>query len=178
MLLAATALLGGAGLLRCYPLRVPHSQSLMMGATDNEQTATRPSADFANGGELFIKMMLSVLLVIGLGAAAIYVSKKLLPKITNLPGKEIRILETAYLGPRKAVHLVKIGNQRLLIGSTNESISMLADVTDGLQPLTAENAEPAEQEFSIPHSALSASSAVKQITADLPSQQIDACVRK
>jgi flagellar biogenesis protein FliO len=61
-------------------------------------------------------------------------SKKVLPRITNLPGKEIRILETAHLGPRKAVHLVKIGNQRLLIGSTYESISMLADVTEQDEP--------------------------------------------
>jgi flagellar biosynthetic protein FliO len=83
-------------------------------------------------GEFFSKMMLSVLIVMGLGAAALYISKKWLPRLTNLPTKEIRILETAYLGPRKAVHLVKIGQQRLLIGSTNESITMLADVTDGL----------------------------------------------
>jgi flagellar protein FliO/FliZ len=79
-------------------------------------------------------MMFSVVLVVVLGAAALYMSKKVLPRITNLPGKEIRILETAHLGPRKAVHLVKIGNQRLLIGSTNESISMLADVTEQDEP--------------------------------------------
>jgi flagellar protein FliO/FliZ len=79
-------------------------------------------------------MMFSVVLVVVLGAAALYMSKKVLPRITNLPGREIRILETAHLGPRKAVHLVKIGNQRLLIGSTNESISMLADVTEQDEP--------------------------------------------
>jgi flagellar protein FliO/FliZ len=79
-------------------------------------------------------MMFSVVLVVVLGAAALYMSKKVLPRITNLPGKEIRILETAHLGPRKAVHLVKIGNQRLLIGSTYESISMLADVTEQDEP--------------------------------------------
>ena len=121
------------------------------------------------GRELFFKMMLSVLLVIVLGVAAIYASRKLLPRITNLPGKQIRILETAHLGPRKAVHLIEIGpldarcpildtrrdlsdppprlasedagagdsqesrikNQRsrmLLIGSTNEGITMLAEL--------------------------------------------------
>jgi flagellar biogenesis protein FliO len=79
--------------------------------------------------ELFFKMMFSVLLVVALGAAVIYISKKFLPKITNSPGKEIHIIETAHLGPRKAVHLLKIGNQRLLIASTSESITKLADVT-------------------------------------------------
>jgi flagellar biosynthetic protein FliO len=95
-------------------------------------------------------MMFSVVLVVVLGAAALYMSKKVLPRITNLPGREIRILETAHLGPRKAVHLVKIGNQRLLIGSTYESISMLADVTEQDEP----------------------------DLVNLPAQQIDACVRE
>ena len=80
--------------------------------------------------ELFFKMMVSVLLVVVLGAAAIYISKRFLPKITRLTGKEIRIIETVHIGPRKAVHLLKIGKRRLLIGSTNESITKLADVTD------------------------------------------------
>jgi flagellar biosynthetic protein FliO len=90
------------------------------------------SADNLGTRELFFKMMLSVLLVVVLGAAAIYISKRFLPKITNLPGKEIRIIETVHLGPRKAVHLLKIGSQWILIGSTNESITKLADVTDAL----------------------------------------------
>jgi flagellar biosynthetic protein FliO len=72
-----------------------------------------------------------VLLVISLGAAVIYLSKKLLPRL-NLPGKRIQVSETVHLGPRKAIHLIKIGKQTLLIGSTNENITKLADVTDQL----------------------------------------------
>jgi len=80
-------------------------------------------------GELFYKMMLSVLLVIGLGAGAIYASKKVLGKITNLPGKKIKVVETVYIGPRKAVHLLEVDNRRILIGSTNDNITKLADLT-------------------------------------------------
>ena len=80
---------------------------------------------FGNG-ELFLKMMLSVGLVIGLGGAALYLSKRVLPRVTNAPGKEIHILETAYLGPRKALHLVEVGRQRLLIASTSDHVTMLA----------------------------------------------------
>ena len=86
--------------------------------------------------ELFFKMMFAVLLVVVLGVAAVYVSKKFLPKITNLQGKKIRVIETVHLGPRKTVHLLKIANQHLLIGSTTESITLLAEVR-----LTAENIE-------------------------------------
>jgi flagellar biogenesis protein FliO len=82
------------------------------------------------GRELFYKMLLSVLLVVALGVAAIYVSRKLLPRIANLPGKQIRVVETAYIAPRKGIHLIQIGTRRLLIASTNEAVTMLADVTE------------------------------------------------
>lgn len=89
------------------------------------------SADLSLGGTgLFARMMLCIILVAGLGGGMLYVSKKVLPKVAGAPGKEIRIRETAYLGPRKALHLVEIGNHKLLIGSTNDSITALADVTD------------------------------------------------
>ena len=86
--------------------------------------------------ELFFKMMFAVLLVVVLGVAAVYVSKKFLPKITNLSGKKIRVVETVHLGPRKTVHLLKIENRHLLIGSTTESITLLAEIR-----LTTENTE-------------------------------------
>ncbi len=89
-------------------------------AGSNNKTGTR---------ELFIKMMISVVLVVVLGAGAIYGSKRLAGKFANLPGKKIKIIETAHLGPRKAVHLLRIGDRCLLIGSTNDNISKLADLT-------------------------------------------------
>ena len=100
--------------------------------SDNDANVPGKLDDTLKPRELFFKMMFAVLLVAALGAAAIYISKKLLPRITNLPGKKIRIIETVHLGPRRAVHLLKIGNQRLLVGSTNENITKLADVTDAL----------------------------------------------
>ncbi|OHB57847.1 MAG: flagellar biosynthetic protein FliO [Planctomycetes bacterium RBG_13_44_8b] len=108
--------------------------------TDDPNFSTSSSKSNVNplGGnqELFFKMMLSVLLVIALGAVAIYVSRKFLPRFTNLPGKKIHILETHYLGPKKAVHLVEINNQKFLIGSTNESITLLAELTCALTEQT------------------------------------------
>jgi len=62
-------------------------------------------------------------------------------RITNLPGRQIRIIETLRLGPRKAVHLLKIGNQRLLISSTGESITKLADLTDDLPEMDLSETE-------------------------------------
>jgi flagellar biogenesis protein FliO len=81
-------------------------------------------------GELFLRMMLSVGLVLALGAAALVLSRKVLPGVAQRGGKEIHVLETVYLGPRKALHLVEVGHQRLLIASTNDSVTMLAPVNE------------------------------------------------
>lgn len=85
--------------------------------------------------ELFYRTIIAVVFVVVLGAAAMYVSRRLLPKIARLPGKEIHIVETIHLGPRKAVHLLQIGHRRFLIGSTNENVTKLADLTDGFADL-------------------------------------------
>ena len=92
------------------------------------------------GGEFSVRAILAVLFVLVLFVAAIYVSKKLLPKIANLPGKEIRIIETVHLGPRKTVHLLEIDNRRFLIGSTNENITKLADLSGNLMDLSSKEA--------------------------------------
>ena len=92
-------------------------------------------------GELFIKMMLSLVLVVALAVAALYLSKRVLPKVTKASGKEIRVKETAYIGPRKALHLVEIGSQKLLIGSTNESITTLAHIGDAWLDMTKSETE-------------------------------------
>ena len=94
----------------------------------NDPNFSMAANNSLGGRELFFKMILSILLVVVLGIAAIYVSKKFLPH-ANLSGKRVRLIETVHLGLRKAIHLLKIGNQHILIGSTAENITKLADVT-------------------------------------------------
>jgi flagellar biogenesis protein FliO len=68
-----------------------------------------------------------------LGIAAYYLTKKLLPKLTITQGKIISVSETVHLGPQKQLHLIHVGHKRkFLIGSTNENINIIADVTDTL----------------------------------------------
>jgi flagellar biogenesis protein FliO len=101
-----------------------------MQRTDFSSSAIRPQPSAVSGREFYYKMLVSVSLVIVLGAAAVYVSRKLLPRLANLPTRQIRVLETAYLAPRKGIHLIQAGTRRLLVASTNETITMLADVTE------------------------------------------------
>ena len=120
----------------------PNQPQAGTGSTNSTLFANEPNffrdSDFEPGGAGFsIRAVLAVLFVLALFITAIYVSKKLLPKIANLPGKEIRIVETVHLGPRKAVHLLEIDNRRFLIGSTNENVTKLADLGSGLMDLSA-----------------------------------------
>lgn len=110
----------------CQPTKTTDTDVNALFANDSNLSLT-PGYD-TGSKELYFKTILAVFFVLVLGIAAVYISKKILPKITNLPGKEIHIVETAHLGPRKAVHLLEIGNRRFLIGSTNEKISTLADL--------------------------------------------------
>lgn len=126
--------LGSVILVVCSAQSAPAEQAKPLFNNSSSPFANDPNfsaapANSPSTRELFFKMMLSVLLVVVLGAAVIYISKKFLPKIANLPGKEMHIIETARLGPHKAVHLLKIGNQQLLIGSTSQNITKLADIT-------------------------------------------------
>jgi len=118
--------------------------SILFGGETGDPNLSTPT-NSAGTRELFFKMMVSVVLVVVLGAVAIYASKRLVGKIANLPGKKIKIVETAHLGPRKAVHLLRIGDRCLLIGSTNDNITKLADVTTEIviqEALPAKKSDP------------------------------------
>ncbi|HPS54851.1 MAG TPA: flagellar biosynthetic protein FliO [Sedimentisphaerales bacterium] len=83
-----------------------------------------------DNNELFSSAVKAIIIVIILCVAIIFISKKLLPKISNLRGRRIQIIETVHLTQRKSLHLIKIDNLQLLIGSTNENITKLAELTD------------------------------------------------
>ena len=82
-------------------------------------------------GRMLWQMLAAVIIVLVLGGAAIIVARKVLPKLARPSGKTISVIETVYLSPRKAVHLMQVHGRRLLVASTRERISLLADLTDG-----------------------------------------------
>jgi flagellar biogenesis protein FliO len=150
--LMASALGGGL-------LLIVSGQSARCSILDTGYSSRIENRESSIKNELFIKTMLAVLLVIILGVTAIYTSKKLLPKIAqggalgwigatlSGPDRKIHVLETAHLGPKKAVHLIEIGNHQYLVGSSNENITMLAELDtrcsmmDTRQESSAENQE-------------------------------------
>lgn len=113
-----------------------------MAFLNDENLTDGANGAFDNGG-LLARMMLSIGIVVILAVAAFYVSKKVLPKVTHTKGKEIQVVETTFLGPRKMLHLVQVGNQKLLVGSTNETITTLAHIDDAWLDLSKQDIDGA-----------------------------------
>ena len=82
------------------------------------------------------RMLIAVFVVIALGTAALYASKKVLPKFAKIQGKKIRVTETLHLGSRKMLYLIEIEGRQLLVGSTGDRITTLADF---IEPSMSEN---------------------------------------
>jgi len=80
--------------------------------------------------ELFGSSVKAIIIVVILCVAIILISKKMLPKMSNLTGRRIRIVETVHLTQRKTLHIIKVDDREVLIGSTNENITKLAELTD------------------------------------------------
>lgn len=83
-----------------------------------------------DGGGMVLRMTIAIVIVVGLGVAALYMSRRILPRAGQSTNREIRVVETTYLGPRKTLHLVEVAGQRLLIASTPDRITMLAPLGD------------------------------------------------
>lgn len=91
--------------------------------------------------QMLINTIKAVLFVAVFGTAAIFITKKLAPKITNSAGKSIRILENVSLGQRRSLHLIEIQGKKILLGSSIESITKLCEFDPETQtdPLNCED---------------------------------------
>jgi flagellar biosynthetic protein FliO len=91
--------------------------------------ATGADADLPSGGigEAWLKMLGTLLLVVGLIVFVFYVAKRL--RLAPLPGgKEVRmrLLGTLHLAPKRSVALVEVSGEWLVLGVGTESISLLS----------------------------------------------------
>lgn len=112
-------------------------------ATRPTSAATKPAATWqlrepaqtlgpSAGGNLLWQMIASIIAIAVLGGACYLVIKKLLPRIGRPTGRNVRLVETTWIGPNKSVHLLKVGRETLLVASSRDRVSMLANVTAAL----------------------------------------------
>ncbi len=98
---------------------------MFSGSSTPQSSALEPSPVYFAG---VIAKLISVLLLI-IGGAIIL--RRWQVKNGNITkGRSLNVLETVRLSPKQAIHLVRVGKQHLLIGATDQSISILSIVKE------------------------------------------------
>ncbi len=115
-------------------------KTLLLGKPD--QTLTLGSTDKGTGN-LIWESLAAVLIILILGGGILFVMRRLMPRIAQARGKQILLMETFHLGPQRALHLVQVGGQRLLLGISRDGIRLLADVTATVPPPVNGQTDPA-----------------------------------
>lgn len=78
----------------------------------------------------FLQMIAALALVVGLILLTYYLSTRLMRKIPALQSgnQHIRVLEVRAMGPRKALILVEVAGEYLLLASSGEQLSLIKQV--------------------------------------------------
>jgi len=101
--------------------------------------------------DLLWQSLAAVLVILALGGAGLFFVRRVMPRVAASRGRQVALVETFYLGPQKALHLVQVGGRRLLVGATRERLALVADVTDDVPPAEAAEAPAgAKKRFTVP----------------------------
>jgi len=79
---------------------------------------------------LIVKVFLNLGLVILLIYTALSVARRLKLGTFGQANKQLSLLETLYLAPKQKIHLVRIGKKVLLIGATDDRLTVLTEEID------------------------------------------------
>ncbi|MBN1537982.1 MAG: flagellar biosynthetic protein FliO [Anaerolineales bacterium] len=116
----------GIGLIALIALVV---LGIMIGASESSAASTNfPGNDIVSSTSMFI----NVVLKLGIVILMIYVFMQLLKRWQGTKQgkhkKYLSVIETTYLNPRQALHLVQAGDKLLLLGSTDQSVSCISEL--------------------------------------------------
>jgi flagellar biosynthetic protein FliO len=85
--------------------------------------------------DVFVKLIGVLLLIV---ASSIVFRRWVRPGFSGKAAHQLHLLETVRLSPKQALHLVSIGDRQLLIGATDQSVSLIAHVEQNLNIPEAE----------------------------------------
>lgn len=115
-------------------------------AATNASGQVNATGEVMNSGSTVYGILYFVFMSAVILAAAYYVTKYIARKGFKASGnKNLKIIETVSLGIDKSLLLVKVGEQYLLLGSTQKSISMLTAIEQ--EKLTIGNASEVYNNF-------------------------------
>ncbi len=81
---------------------------------------------------LSVKIIGSVVLVVGLLYAAMYAVKRFGPglRLGGIRENAISVMHKRHIAPKKAIYILKIGQRSMVVGVTDSQINHLADLTE------------------------------------------------
>lgn len=84
---------------------------------------------------LLVKSILTLLFVLGLMGAALYALRLYMRKsgaasVKGVAKAPVRVITTAYLGPKRNIAVVEVAGEVLVLGLTPQSITFLTKVED------------------------------------------------
>lgn len=97
----------------------------------------------------FLQMIAALAIVVGLILVTWHFSGKMmkgLPIGQQLLSKHIRLVETRYLGPKKALLLVEVGGEYLLLSSSDSGLTYLKQI-DMLEEIEVIEEKPDQSRF-------------------------------
>lgn len=115
------------------------TMSVSFGADAPALTPLTPPSSF---GMAMVRMVGSLALVVALFFAGAWVFRNLHRfRSSTLPERKLQILEAKSLGARQAIYVVAFEQQRLLIGSTSQGLTLLTHLPDGAPQETTERTQ-------------------------------------
>lgn len=107
------------------------SLSMWSSSGAQAQTEELPGSSAFSTAALGINVLFKLGIVVLLIYASLYILRRFQSGKLGSSPKQLSILETTHLSPRQALHLVKVGEQVILLGATDQSLSLLAEVELG-----------------------------------------------
>ena len=90
----------------------------------------------------FVKLIAVLLLIVG---SSVIFRRWYQVGPSGKPTRQMRLVETIRLSPKQALHLVVIGDQKLLIGATDQNIALITQVEENPGLVSIEEPQPQNQ---------------------------------
>ena len=90
--------------------------------------AQTSAPDLFGGMSLAVNVTLKLALVIALIYGGMYLLRRWPAGWLAVNKKRVALLETTRLSPRQALHLVQVGDRTLLVGATDQAVTLLTEI--------------------------------------------------
>lgn len=114
------------------------------------KAASASTADPLESGPLYFVSVFAKLIVVLLliFVCSVTFRRWLQPGFSGKKTRQLQLLETMRLSPKQALHLIAVGDQQLLVGATDQGISLVTRVEPSLDLTSTEPVAQPRTDFS------------------------------